>query len=74
MLWNQPFKASNKAVNGLIAGWTVGAKMYVYSGAPFSVTDSKIATSVNASGVLTPLADLVDFERLRHTSATKAMR
>jgi Carboxypeptidase regulatory-like domain len=59
VLWNQPFKASNKAVNGLIAGWTVGAKMYAYSGAPFSVTDSKIATSVNASGVLTPLADLV---------------
>ena len=59
MLWSQPFKASNKAVNGLIAGWTLAFKMYVYSGAPFNVTDSKIATSVNASGVLTPLADLV---------------
>jgi hypothetical protein len=35
-------------------------KSYVYSGSPFSVTDSKIPTSVNASGVLTPLADLVD--------------
>jgi hypothetical protein len=34
-------------------------KAYIYSGAPFSVTDSKIATDVNASGVLTPLADLV---------------
>ncbi len=59
LLWNQPFKASNRAVNGLIAGWTVGLKMYIYSAAPFSVSDSKIATSVNASGVLTPLADLV---------------
>ena len=58
-LWSQPFKTSNKAVNGLIAGWTVAFKMYLYSGAPFSVTDSKIATDVNASGVLTPLADLV---------------
>jgi hypothetical protein len=60
LLWSQPFKASNKAVNSLIKGWNIGMKMYVYSGAPFSVTDSKIATSVNASGVLTPLADLVD--------------
>jgi len=33
--------------------------MYAYSGAPFSVTDSKIASDVNSSGVLTPLADLV---------------
>jgi hypothetical protein len=33
--------------------------VYIYSGAPFSVTDSKIATDVNSSGVLTPLADLV---------------
>ena len=60
LLWNQPFKAANRAVNELIAGWAVGLKSYIYTGAPFSVTDSKIATSVNASGVLTPLADLVD--------------
>jgi hypothetical protein len=60
LLWNQPFKATNPVVNRLIKGWSLGMKMYVYSSAPFSVTDSKIATSVNASGVLTPLADLVD--------------
>jgi hypothetical protein len=59
LLWNQPFKTSSKVVNGLIKGWTVGLKAYIYSGAPFSVSDSKIATDVNASGVLTPLADLV---------------
>jgi hypothetical protein len=59
LLWNQPFKTSNKFVNGLIKNWTVGMKVYIYSGAPFSVSDSKIATDVNASGVLTPLADLV---------------
>jgi hypothetical protein len=59
LLWNQPYKASNKVVNGFIAGWTVAFKTYIYSGAPFSVTDSKISTSVNSSGVLTPLADLV---------------
>jgi len=59
LLWSQPFKTSNTVVNQLIKGWTVGMKMYIYSGAPFSVTDSKIATSVNSTGVLTPLADLV---------------
>ena len=60
LLWSQPFKASNKAVNGLIAGWTLASKMYIYSGAPFSVTDSKIPTQVNsAGGILTPLADLL---------------
>lgn len=59
LLWSQPFKAENKVVNGLIKGWTVGLKAFVFSGAPFNVTDSKIATSVNASGVLTPIADLV---------------
>ena len=59
LLWSQPFKASNKAVNALVAGWTLGLKMYIYTGAPFSVTDSKIASDVNSSGVLTPLADLV---------------
>jgi hypothetical protein len=60
LLWSQPFKSSNKAVNGLISGWSIGLKSYIYSGSPFSVTDSKISTSVNSSGVLTPLADLLD--------------
>lgn len=59
LLWSQPFKTSSKIANGIIAGWTVGLKMYIYSAAPFSVSDSKIATSVNSTGVLTPLADLV---------------
>jgi len=59
VLWNTPFKTSNKMVNQIITGWTFAGKVYAYSGAPFSVTDSKIATSVNSSGVLTPLADLV---------------
>ncbi len=59
VLWNQPFKISNAAANYLIRDWTVGIKTYLYSGAPFSVTDSKIATSINATGVLTPIADLL---------------
>src|SRR5262249_8086163 len=38
----------------------IGMKTYIYSAPPFSVTDSKISTSVNASGVLTPLGELLD--------------
>ena len=60
LLWSQPFKADNKVANALIKGWTVGVKTYIYSGAPFSVTDSQIPSLVNgAGGVITPLADLV---------------
>jgi hypothetical protein len=61
VLWTQPFKTGNQFVNSLIRGWTLGIKLYIYSGAPFSVTDSKIASDVNSlSGqVLTPLADLL---------------
>jgi hypothetical protein len=59
VLWNQPFKVDNKIANEVIKGWVVGLKLYLYSGAPFSVTDSKIASDVNSSGVQTPLADLL---------------
>jgi hypothetical protein len=60
MVWVQPHKFSNKAVNALASGWTVASKLYLYSGAPFSVTDSKIPAQVNsAGGVITPLADLL---------------
>jgi hypothetical protein len=59
LLWSQPFKTSNKAVNALIKGWTIGGKMYIYSGAPFSVTDSKIASNVNSAvSFVSVLADL----------------
>ncbi len=61
LLWNQPFKVDNKIVNGFIKDWTLGGKVYMYSGAPFSVTDSKLPAQINSSvsGVMTPLADLV---------------
>ena len=60
LIWTQPHKFDNKIVNTLASGWTVGTKLYIYSGAPFSVTDSKIPAQVNsAGGVLTPLADLL---------------
>ena len=60
LLWTQPHKFENKMVNTLAQGWTVGVNLYLYSGAPFNPTDSKIPAQVNsAGGVLTPIADLL---------------
>jgi hypothetical protein len=59
LLWNQPFKTGNKIVNQVIVGWTIGLKSYFYSGQPFSVTDSNLASHINSSGVTTGLADLI---------------
>ncbi len=65
MVWVQPHKFENKVVNGLASNWTLGAKFYLYSGSPFSVTDSKIPAQINsAGGVLTPLADLLTSSQL----------
>jgi len=59
-VWVQPYKLENKVANQAIKGWILSSKVYLYSGAPFSVTDSKIPSQVNsAGGVLTPLADLL---------------
>ena len=58
-LWNTPFKTGNKVVNSVITGWSLGVKLYLYSGAPFTVTDSKIGSDYNTSGGLSPIADLL---------------
>ena len=50
LAWTQNHKLQNKALNALAHGWIVGSKVYVYSGAPFSVVDSKIASQVNSAG------------------------
>lgn len=60
LVWTQPHKFDNRVVNALAADWTLGTKLYIYSGAPFTVTDSKIPSQVNsAGGVITPIADLL---------------
>jgi hypothetical protein len=61
LLWTQPHKFQNKAVNALASGWTFGMKLYLYSGSPFSPTDSKIPAQINSaqSFVSSPLADVV---------------
>jgi len=60
LLWVQPHKFENKFINTLAQGWNVGMKLYLYSGSPFTPTDSKIPSQVNsAGGVVTPIADLL---------------
>ena len=60
LVWSPQHKFDNAVVSQLLRGWTFAAKMYVYTGAPFSVTDSKLPSEINsAGGVLTPLADLL---------------
>ena len=44
-----------------MGGWNLGAKVYLYSGRPFSVTDSKINSQINSAGGLgTFLATTID--------------
>jgi len=59
LIWNSP-KFARKAVNWLLGGWTVGGKIYAYSGRPFSVTNSQIPGLLSASFGGTVLADLLD--------------
>ena len=60
-VWTAPHKFQNKAVSALAGGWTLGGKMYIYSGSPFNVTDSKIPAQINSSvSPGTILADMVN--------------
>jgi Carboxypeptidase regulatory-like domain len=59
-VWVQPKKFSNRIVNTVAEGWIFSGKVYLYSGAPFSVTDSKINAQINsAQTIITPLADVL---------------
>jgi hypothetical protein len=60
-VWVQPHKFANRVANGAAGGWILSSKVYLYSGAPFSVTDSKIPAQINsAGGLLTSvLADVI---------------
>jgi carboxypeptidase family protein/TonB-dependent receptor-like protein len=59
IIWNSP-KFDQKPVNWLLGGWTLGSKLYLYSGRPFSVTNSQIPGLLSTSFGGTVLADLLD--------------
>jgi Carboxypeptidase regulatory-like domain len=60
LLWTSPRKFSNRMANAITGGWIFATKLYLYSGAPFTPTDSKIPAQINsAGGILTPIADVI---------------
>ncbi len=52
LVYVQP-RLGNKLLDSTVGGWTVGGKLYLYSGRPFSVTDSLIQSSLVRSGTNT---------------------
>ncbi|MDR3701936.1 MAG: carboxypeptidase regulatory-like domain-containing protein [Candidatus Sulfopaludibacter sp.] len=52
LIWTQPHKFANKYADYALGGWNIGGKVYVYSGRPFSVTDSKMNSQINSAGGL----------------------
>ncbi len=51
LIWQEP-KFANKIVNFVAGGWNFGGKLYVFSGEPFSSSDSKISAQINSGGGL----------------------
>jgi hypothetical protein len=64
LVWSSPAKLSNRALTWLGGNWTIGAKLYLYSGSPFSATNTAIAAQINSSfsssTTNTMLADIRD--------------
>jgi hypothetical protein len=58
LIWTNPIKFSNRVEKAVLGGWTFGLKMYIYTGTPFSSSDSKINAQINSGGGTgtTPLA------------------
>jgi hypothetical protein len=40
MVYEEPFKSSNKILDGIGGGWVIGAKTYLRTGEPFSIINS----------------------------------
>ncbi len=74
VVWNSP-KLTNRALNLIAGDWTIGAKLYLYSGSPFSATNSSAISgklnNVYPSTTLTILADLLN-PALSSTVCTKS--
>jgi hypothetical protein len=59
ILWNMP-RLKNSLMEHTVGGWNIGAKVYAYSGRPFSVTNSQLGGQIAATFSGTILADLLD--------------
>jgi hypothetical protein len=53
-------KLHNHLLDESIGGWTLGTKIYAYTGRPFSVTNGQLGGQISANFSGTILADMVD--------------
>ncbi len=62
LLWSPPWRLGRRPLDALISGWTLSNKLYLYSGSPFSVSNSQLAARINSGGGIgnTILADVKD--------------
>jgi hypothetical protein len=58
-IWNMP-RLHRRLLDRTVGGWTFGAKMFAYTGRPFSVTNGQLAGQINANFGGTILADMTD--------------
>ena len=49
LIWQEP-KFGNKYLNFVAGGWNFGGKMVIFTGTPFSSSDSKINAQINSGG------------------------
>jgi hypothetical protein len=59
LIWNMP-RLHNAILEKTIGGWTLGGKLFAYTGRPFSVTNGQLGGQINANFSGTILADMVD--------------
>jgi hypothetical protein len=61
LLWDSP-KFHNPVLQWVAGNWSVGTKWYAYTGSPFTVTNSSMASRINSGGGVgnSFIADIVD--------------
>jgi hypothetical protein len=59
LLWVSP-RQKNRLLQSSLGGWTLGGKLYAYSGRPFSVTNSQIPGLLSSTFGGSILADVVN--------------
>jgi hypothetical protein len=59
LIWNMP-RLRNNLLERVAGGWTIGMKLFAYTGRPFSVTNGQLGGQINANFSGTILADLLD--------------
>jgi hypothetical protein len=74
LVYEEPFKSSNKVLDYLAGGWVLGAKTYWRSGEPYSLSNGAILGEFgNLGGNLLPaLASGVTVSQLKNTSTSNA--